>query len=111
MKPEGGGGGGAHPKGSGLPLRVEQSYYKHGLFLSSYPTCATSVAIVVLLFCCYPLIYVPLPGTIPTKIVVPYRSDPANPLAAAAMGKDAAATTTTGAAWNGTTDRAAVFFG
>lgn len=108
MKPEGG--GGTPPKGSGLPLRVEQSYYKHGLFLSSYPTCATSVAIVVLLFCCYPLIYVPLPGTIPTKIVVPYRSDPTNPLATDSSAS--AATTTTTTTWNGTTDRAAaVFFG
>lgn len=32
-----------------LPLRVAQWYYKHGLFLSSYPTCAASIAIVVVL--------------------------------------------------------------
>lgn len=32
-----------------LPGRVAQWYYKHGLFLSSYPTCATSIAIVVVL--------------------------------------------------------------
>ncbi|XP_059607670.1 sterol regulatory element-binding protein cleavage-activating protein [Phlebotomus argentipes] len=61
----------------GLPLRVANWYYKHGLFLSSYPTCATSCAIVVLLFCCYPLIYIPLPGTIPTKVVLPYNPDDA----------------------------------
>lgn len=104
MKPEGGGGGGGGRGGGngpdGLPSRVEQWFYKHGLFLSSYPTCATSVAIVLLLFCCYPLIYVPLPGTIPTKIDLPYRGsaqeerppEPHN-------------------SWNGTSDRAAVFFG
>lgn len=104
MKPEGGGGGGRTTSGNsrgggsgGLPTRVEQWFYKHGLFLSSYPTCATSVAIVLLLFCCYPLLYVPLPGTIPTKIDLPYRGS-----------DDHVQSSTT---WNGTTDRAAVFFG
>lgn len=32
-----------------LPSRVAQWYYKHGLFLSTYPMCATSIAIVVVL--------------------------------------------------------------
>ncbi|XP_023302628.2 sterol regulatory element-binding protein cleavage-activating protein [Lucilia cuprina] len=57
---------------SGLPAAVSHIYYKHGLFLSSYPTCATSIAIVAILFSCYPLINIPLPGTIPTKIVLPF---------------------------------------
>ncbi|XP_037887733.1 sterol regulatory element-binding protein cleavage-activating protein [Glossina fuscipes] len=57
---------------SGLPSAVSHIYYKHGLFLSSYPTCATSIAIVAILFSCYPLINIPLPGTIPTKIVLPF---------------------------------------
>ncbi|XP_073814075.1 SREBP cleavage activating protein [Musca autumnalis] len=57
---------------SGLPGAVSNIYYKHGLFLSSYPTCATSIAIVAILFSCYPLINIPLPGTIPTKIVLPF---------------------------------------
>lgn len=35
---------------SGLPGAVSHIYYKHGLFLSSYPTCATSIAIVAILF-------------------------------------------------------------
>lgn len=35
---------------SGLPSAVSHIYYKHGLFLSSYPTCATSIAIVAILF-------------------------------------------------------------
>lgn len=35
---------------SGLPAAVSHIYYKHGLFLSSYPTCATSIAIVAILF-------------------------------------------------------------
>ncbi|XP_075164889.1 SREBP cleavage activating protein [Haematobia irritans] len=57
---------------TGLPGAVSHIYYKHGLFLSSYPTCATSIAIVAILFSCYPLINIPLPGTIPTKIVLPF---------------------------------------
>lgn len=32
-----------------LPGRVAQWYYRHGLFLSSYPACATSIAVVVIL--------------------------------------------------------------
>lgn len=35
---------------SELPSRVAQWYYKHGLFLSSYPTCASSLAICMALF-------------------------------------------------------------
>ncbi|KAL1373580.1 hypothetical protein pipiens_018584 [Culex pipiens pipiens] len=33
-----------------LPSRVSQIYYKHGLFLSSYPTCATSLSIALIIF-------------------------------------------------------------
>lgn len=33
-----------------LPSRVAQWYYKHGLFLSSYPTCASSIAIFIVIF-------------------------------------------------------------
>lgn len=40
---------GPDAKSAELPGRVAQWYYKHGLFLSSYPTCATSIAIVVIL--------------------------------------------------------------
>lgn len=65
-------GGTKKKKRSGLPDSVSQCYYKHGLFLSSYPTCASSIAIVAILFSCYPLINIPLPGTIPTKIVLPF---------------------------------------
>ncbi|XP_053967505.1 sterol regulatory element-binding protein cleavage-activating protein isoform X2 [Anastrepha ludens] len=60
------------PNSSGLPDAVSHFYYKHGLFLSSYPTCATSIAIMAILLSCYPLINVPLPGTIPTKIMLPF---------------------------------------
>ncbi|KAH8277884.1 hypothetical protein KR018_009642 [Drosophila ironensis] len=56
----------------GLPASVSHFYYKHGLFLSSYPTCASSIAFMAILLSCYPLINIPLPGTIPTKIVLPY---------------------------------------
>ncbi|KAJ6645206.1 Sterol regulatory element-binding protein cleavage-activating protein, partial [Pseudolycoriella hygida] len=55
-----------------LPSRVAQWYYRHGLFLSSYPTCATSIAVIVV----YPLLNIPLPGTIPTKVILP--NSPAN---------------------------------
>ncbi|XP_062712098.1 uncharacterized protein LOC134289728 [Aedes albopictus] len=41
----------AEGKATTLPSRVSQLYYKHGLFLSSYPTCATSIAIAVIIFC------------------------------------------------------------
>ncbi|XP_069964270.1 sterol regulatory element-binding protein cleavage-activating protein isoform X1 [Bactrocera oleae] len=57
---------------SGLPDAVSHFYYKHGLFLSSYPTCAASIAIMAILLSCYPLINIPLPGTIPTKIMLPF---------------------------------------
>ncbi|XP_017472811.1 PREDICTED: sterol regulatory element-binding protein cleavage-activating protein isoform X1 [Rhagoletis zephyria] len=71
------GGNSAHKRtttsdSSGLPDAVSHFYYKHGLFLSSYPTCATSIAIMAILLSCYPLINVPLPGTIPTKIMLPF---------------------------------------
>uniref|UniRef100_A0A182J1D0 Sterol regulatory element-binding protein cleavage-activating protein n=1 Tax=Anopheles atroparvus TaxID=41427 RepID=A0A182J1D0_ANOAO len=55
-----------------LPSRVSQIYYKHGLFLSSYPTTATSIALAIIIFCCYPLLNIPLPGTIPTKVIFPH---------------------------------------
>ncbi|XP_055531679.1 sterol regulatory element-binding protein cleavage-activating protein [Wyeomyia smithii] len=59
-------------KGKTLPARVTQIYYRHGLFLSSYPACATSVAVAVIIFCCYPLLNIPLPGTYPTRVIFPY---------------------------------------
>jgi len=34
-----------------LPARVAQWYYKHGLFLSSYPVCAFSIAVIISAFC------------------------------------------------------------
>lgn len=34
-----------------LPSRVAQLYYKHGLFLTSYPTCASSIAFMMIVFC------------------------------------------------------------
>ncbi|KAH8367195.1 hypothetical protein KR084_007635 [Drosophila pseudotakahashii] len=59
---------------AGLPASVSHFYYKHGLFLSSYPTCASSIAFMAILLSCYPLINIPLPGTIPTKILLPYEA-------------------------------------
>uniref|UniRef100_A0A2M4A5S6 Sterol regulatory element-binding protein cleavage-activating protein n=1 Tax=Anopheles triannulatus TaxID=58253 RepID=A0A2M4A5S6_9DIPT len=55
-----------------LPSRVSQLYYKHGLFLASYPTTTTSIALAIIIFCCYPLLNIPLPGTIPTKVIFPH---------------------------------------
>ncbi|XP_053690026.1 sterol regulatory element-binding protein cleavage-activating protein [Sabethes cyaneus] len=63
---------GEDAKSKTLPSRVAQIYYRHGLFLSSYPTCATSIAVAVIIFCCYPLLNIPLPGTFPTKVIFPY---------------------------------------
>lgn len=34
---------------AGLPASVSHFYYKHGLFLSSYPTCASSIAFMAIL--------------------------------------------------------------
>ncbi|EAA05048.4 AGAP011336-PA, partial [Anopheles gambiae str. PEST] len=65
-------GAGGSTGGTTLPSRVSQIYYKHGLFLSSYPTTATSFALAIIIFCCYPLLNIPLPGTIPTKVIFPY---------------------------------------
>ncbi|KAH8372904.1 hypothetical protein KR009_007686 [Drosophila setifemur] len=65
---------GAVSPSAGLPASVSHFYYKHGLFLSSYPTCASSIAFMAILLSCYPLINIPLPGTIPTKIVLPYEA-------------------------------------
>lgn len=55
-----------------LPDIVSQWYYKHGLFLSSYPTCASGIALIIFFISCYPLVNIPLPGTIPTKVVLPF---------------------------------------
>ncbi|XP_072931147.1 sterol regulatory element-binding protein cleavage-activating protein [Epargyreus clarus] len=57
--------------GSTLPERVAQIYYTYGLFCSSYPVTAISIALSIILLCCYPLLNVPLPGNIPTVVNVP----------------------------------------
>lgn len=44
-------GAGGSTGGTTLPSRVSQIYYKHGLFLSSYPTTATSFALAIIIFC------------------------------------------------------------
>ncbi|CAG9558135.1 unnamed protein product [Danaus chrysippus] len=54
--------------GSTLPEKVAQIYYTYGLFCSSYPAVAIALALSVVLFCCYPLLNVPLPGNIPVVI-------------------------------------------
>ncbi|XP_049885898.1 sterol regulatory element-binding protein cleavage-activating protein [Pectinophora gossypiella] len=57
--------------GSTLPERVAQIYYTYGLFCSSYPVVAITLALSVVLLCCYPLLNVPLPGNIPIVVNVP----------------------------------------
>ncbi|KAM3968582.1 LOW QUALITY PROTEIN: SREBP cleavage activating protein [Aphomia sociella] len=61
--------------GSTLPERVAQIYYTYGLFCSSYPFIAISLALSVVLLCCYPLLNVPLPGNIPTIVNLPCHFD------------------------------------
>ncbi|XP_023037735.1 sterol regulatory element-binding protein cleavage-activating protein [Drosophila willistoni] len=82
---------------SGLPASVSHFYYKHGLFLSSYPTCATSIALMAILLSCYPLINIPLPGTIPTKIILPFEGGGGGP-ASSIHHNGTQATSTTAAA-------------
>lgn len=38
-------------KGTTLPSKVSQIYYRHGLFLSSYPACAISFSVAVIICC------------------------------------------------------------
>ncbi|XP_028042976.1 sterol regulatory element-binding protein cleavage-activating protein [Bombyx mandarina] len=61
--------------GSTLPERVAQIYYSYGLFCSSYPITAITLALSIVLLCCYPLLNVPLPGNVPTAINFPLNSD------------------------------------
>ncbi|XP_068620764.1 sterol regulatory element-binding protein cleavage-activating protein [Battus philenor] len=57
--------------GTTLPERVAQIYYTYGLFCSSYPVTAITIALSVVLLCCFPLLNVPLPGNRPTVINLP----------------------------------------
>ncbi|CAG9781801.1 unnamed protein product [Diatraea saccharalis] len=59
--------------GATLPERVAQIYYTYGLFCSSYPIIAITLALSVVLLCCYPLLNVPLPGNIPTVVNLPWQ--------------------------------------
>ncbi|XP_072761424.1 sterol regulatory element-binding protein cleavage-activating protein [Anoplolepis gracilipes] len=52
-----------------LPDRVAGLYYAHGLFCSSHPVIILSLAISVLLFCCYPLVNLPMPGNTPRTVI------------------------------------------
>ncbi|CAH2035548.1 unnamed protein product, partial [Iphiclides podalirius] len=61
-----------------LPERVAQIYYTYGLFCSSYPVTAITIALSVVLLCCFPLLNVPLPGNIPTVVNVPLQSNVQN---------------------------------
>ncbi|XP_063633942.1 sterol regulatory element-binding protein cleavage-activating protein [Cydia splendana] len=57
--------------GSTLPERVAQIYYTYGLFCSSNPIAVIGFALSIVLFCCYPLLNVPLPGNIPIVVNLP----------------------------------------
>ncbi|XP_063231759.1 sterol regulatory element-binding protein cleavage-activating protein [Bacillus rossius redtenbacheri] len=51
-----------------LPERVGQWYYAHGLFCSSHPAAVISLAVSLVLLCCYPLLNLPLPGSVPQQL-------------------------------------------
>ncbi|XP_015600062.1 sterol regulatory element-binding protein cleavage-activating protein isoform X2 [Cephus cinctus] len=52
-----------------LPDRVAGLYYAHGLFCSSHPVAVISLAISVVLLCCYPLVNLPMPGNVPRTVI------------------------------------------
>ncbi|CAK9826490.1 Sterol regulatory element-binding protein cleavage-activating protein [Anthophora retusa] len=52
-----------------LPDRVAGLYYAHGLFCSSHPVAFISLAISIILLCCYPLVNLPMPGNVPRTII------------------------------------------
>ncbi|XP_057319656.1 sterol regulatory element-binding protein cleavage-activating protein [Microplitis mediator] len=52
-----------------LPDRVAGLYYAHGLFCSSHPVAVLSLAISIILICCYPIVNLPMPGNAP-KVVI-----------------------------------------
>ncbi|XP_043261017.1 sterol regulatory element-binding protein cleavage-activating protein [Colletes gigas] len=52
-----------------LPDRVAGLYYGHGLFCSSHPIAVISLAISIILLCCYPLVNLPMPGNAPRTII------------------------------------------
>nr|XP_018911050.1 PREDICTED: sterol regulatory element-binding protein cleavage-activating protein [Bemisia tabaci]XP_018911059.1 PREDICTED: sterol regulatory element-binding protein cleavage-activating protein [Bemisia tabaci] len=58
-----------------LPDKVAQLYYAHGLFLSSHPALIISVALFIILICCYPLLNLPLPGNVPQHYIEPLSPD------------------------------------
>uniref|UniRef100_A0A1B6CPD3 Sterol regulatory element-binding protein cleavage-activating protein n=1 Tax=Clastoptera arizonana TaxID=38151 RepID=A0A1B6CPD3_9HEMI len=49
----------------GLPERVAQLYYTHGLFCATHPVTVIFLAFSLVLLCCYPLLSFPLPGNVP----------------------------------------------
>ncbi|XP_052246747.1 sterol regulatory element-binding protein cleavage-activating protein-like [Dreissena polymorpha] len=53
--------------------RVSQVYYTHGLFCASHPISILVTVCGIILFMCYPLLYVPLPGNIPVEYNSPVK--------------------------------------
>nr|CAD7460238.1 unnamed protein product [Timema tahoe] len=60
-----------HEPTRSLPERVGQLYYAHGLFCSSHPIPVITFALFVVLACCYPLLNLPLPGSVPQQLWSP----------------------------------------
>ena len=60
---------GAASKGLSIPDRVGQLYYKHGLLCSSWPVTTITVAIIIILFSCHPLLMLPFPGNEPEESI------------------------------------------
>ncbi|GAB6026796.1 hypothetical protein CHUAL_013289 [Chamberlinius hualienensis] len=57
-----------------LQDKVARIYYTHGVFCSSHPIPVISLAVIIIILCCYPFIYLPLPGNDPQEHVTPWRS-------------------------------------
>ncbi|OQV18690.1 Sterol regulatory element-binding protein cleavage-activating protein [Hypsibius exemplaris] len=54
-----------------LRLITARNYYIHGLFCASHPYSIICLVTVVVLFCCFPLTKLPLPGYAPLEFVTP----------------------------------------
>lgn len=58
-----------------LQDRVAQIYYTHGLFCASHPVAILTALVCLMLVTFFPLIYVPLPGTVPKYYTTPVSPD------------------------------------
>ncbi|XP_041104077.1 sterol regulatory element-binding protein cleavage-activating protein-like isoform X2 [Polyodon spathula] len=67
-----------------LHQKISGAFYQHGLLCTSYPVPIIFFTAVCILACCYPLLKLPLPGTVPeeyTTAVRDYSPPPSDPQA------------------------------